>query len=53
MPEYVDHPVKDMKTWTENCAWRLDPKIAAGPVTLALTDVLTLLFYLILASVSL
>jgi magnesium transporter len=34
-------------------AWRLDPKIAAGPVTLALTDVLTLLFYLILASVSL
>ncbi|MCL2517403.1 MAG: hypothetical protein FWF15_02455 [Oscillospiraceae bacterium] len=26
MPEYVDHPVKDMATWKEKCAWRLDPK---------------------------
>ena len=26
MPEYLDHPVKDMKTWEENCKWRLDPK---------------------------
>jgi len=25
MPEYVDHPVKDMKTWEENCKWRMDP----------------------------
>jgi uroporphyrinogen decarboxylase len=25
MPEYVDHPVKDMRTWVENCKWRLDP----------------------------
>ncbi|MHC4252328.1 MAG: uroporphyrinogen decarboxylase family protein, partial [Planctomycetota bacterium] len=25
MPEYVDHPVKDMATWTENVKWRLDP----------------------------
>jgi uroporphyrinogen-III decarboxylase len=25
MPEYVDHPVKDMKTWTELCKWRMDP----------------------------
>ena len=25
MPEYVDHPVKDMATWVENCKWRLDP----------------------------
>ena len=25
MPEYVDHPVKDMKTWTENVKWRLAP----------------------------
>jgi uroporphyrinogen decarboxylase len=25
MPEYVDHPVKDMRTWEENIAWRLDP----------------------------
>jgi uroporphyrinogen decarboxylase len=25
MPEYVDHPVADMKTWEENVEWRLDP----------------------------
>lgn len=25
MPEYVDHPVKDRRTWEENCKWRLDP----------------------------
>jgi len=25
MPEYVDHPVKDMKTWQELCKWRMDP----------------------------
>ena len=25
MPEYVDHPVKDMKSWEENCKWRMDP----------------------------
>ena len=25
MPEYVAHPVKDMKTWEENCLWRMDP----------------------------
>lgn len=25
MPEYVDHPVKDMKTWREHCQWRMDP----------------------------
>ncbi len=25
MPEYVDHPVKDRKTWEETCKWRLDP----------------------------
>ncbi|MBN2558622.1 MAG: hypothetical protein JXB33_07720 [Clostridia bacterium] len=25
MPEYVNHPVKDMKTWEENCKWRMDP----------------------------
>lgn len=23
MPEYVDHPVKDMKTWEEHVKWRL------------------------------
>ncbi|MBI2440002.1 MAG: hypothetical protein HYV35_01375 [Lentisphaerae bacterium] len=26
MPEYLDHPVKDQKTWEENVKWRLDPK---------------------------
>ncbi|MBN1437090.1 MAG: hypothetical protein JW936_08435 [Sedimentisphaerales bacterium] len=26
MPEYVDHPVHDMKTWQENVKWRLDPQ---------------------------
>ena len=25
MPEYVAHPVKDMKTWEENCKWRMNP----------------------------
>ena len=25
MPEYVDHPVKDMKTWEADCKWRMDP----------------------------
>ncbi len=25
MPEFLDHPVKDMKTWEEKCKWRLDP----------------------------
>ena len=25
MPEYVDHPVKDEKSWEEKCLWRMDP----------------------------
>jgi uroporphyrinogen decarboxylase len=25
MPEYLDHPVKDMRTWEEDVAWRLNP----------------------------
>ncbi len=25
MPEYIDHPVKDFKTWEDNVKWRLDP----------------------------
>ena len=25
MPEYVDHPVKDMKSWEEKVKWRLSP----------------------------
>lgn len=28
MPEYLDHPVKDMRTWVENVRWRMDPKSA-------------------------
>lgn len=26
MPEYLEHPVKDMNTWEENCKWRLNPE---------------------------
>ena len=26
MPVYLDHPVKDWKTWEENVKWRLDPQ---------------------------
>ena len=29
MPEYVEHPVKDMRTWEENVKWRLDPATAS------------------------
>ncbi|MCK5801203.1 MAG: hypothetical protein KAI66_00155 [Lentisphaeria bacterium] len=29
MPEYLDHPVKGMKTWEENVRWRLDPSTPA------------------------
>jgi len=25
IPEYVDHPVKDQRTWEENVRWRLNP----------------------------
>ena len=25
MPEYVIHPVKDIKSWEENCLWRMEP----------------------------
>lgn len=25
MPEYVDHPVKDLNSWKEKCEWRMDP----------------------------
>lgn len=35
MPEFVDHPVKDWKTWEENCQWRLDPATSARRETLA------------------
>ncbi|MGI8966832.1 MAG: magnesium transporter, partial [Limisphaerales bacterium] len=31
-------------------ALKLDPKISAGPITLALTDIFTLLFYFTLAA---
>ncbi len=26
MPEYIGHPVKNIKTWRENVKWRLDPE---------------------------
>ncbi|HEY3378473.1 MAG TPA: uroporphyrinogen decarboxylase family protein [Armatimonadota bacterium] len=29
MPEYLDHPVKDMKSWEEQCLWRLQPDTPA------------------------
>jgi len=35
MPEYVDHPVKDMKSWEEKCKWRLDPSSKERYETLA------------------
>lgn len=25
MPEYLDHPVKDMRSWAERVRWRMDP----------------------------
>jgi len=25
MPEYLHHPVKDMRSWVENCKWRMNP----------------------------
>jgi len=28
MPEYIGHPVRDMKTWVEDIKWRLDPGTA-------------------------
>ncbi|MEK7415235.1 MAG: uroporphyrinogen decarboxylase family protein [Planctomycetota bacterium] len=28
MPEYLDHPVKDMTTWQRDVRWRLDPTSA-------------------------
>jgi len=26
MPDFIDHPVKDIQTWNDLCKWRLDPK---------------------------
>lgn len=28
MPEYLDHPVKDFRTWEEECKWRMNPDTA-------------------------
>jgi uroporphyrinogen decarboxylase len=28
MPTYLRHPVNDMKTWEDNCKWRLNPDTA-------------------------
>lgn len=35
MPEYVDHPVKDRRTWEEDVKWRLDPTAAQRVTDLA------------------
>lgn len=35
MPEYVEHPVKDMKSWQEHCKWRMDPDTPERDATLA------------------
>jgi uroporphyrinogen decarboxylase len=29
MPEYIDHPVKDQRTWEEQIKWRMDPTTPA------------------------
>ncbi len=29
MPEYLDHPVKDDRTWEQDVAWRLEPATAS------------------------
>ena len=29
MPEYLDHPVKNWKTWEEDVKWRIDPTTPA------------------------
>lgn len=34
MPEYVEHPVKDMRTWQENVKWRMNPSSPARYTTL-------------------
>ncbi|NQU44407.1 hypothetical protein HQ520_14045 [bacterium] len=34
MPTYEDEPVKDWKTWEEECKWRLDPTTASRYVDL-------------------
>ena len=35
MPEYLDHPVKDRKTWEENVKWRLEPTTRERYATLS------------------
>ena len=29
MPDYIDHPVKDRRTWEEDVKWRMDPQTPA------------------------
>ena len=29
MPDYIDHPVKDHRTWEEDVKWRMDPQTPA------------------------
>jgi uroporphyrinogen-III decarboxylase len=35
MPEYIDHPVKDFRSWEENVKWRLSPDAPGRFDTLA------------------
>ena len=35
MPEYVDHPVKDQRTWEEQIKWRMNPASPERYATLA------------------
>jgi len=35
MPEYIGHPVTDMKSWEENIKWRMDPTTPARYADLA------------------
>ena len=35
MPEYVDHPVKDIRSWEEKCHWRMDPHSAGRKAAMA------------------
>jgi uroporphyrinogen decarboxylase len=34
MPQYLDHPVKDMRSWVEDVKWRLDPAAPGRTVDL-------------------
>lgn len=37
MPEYVTHPVTDLKSWEEKCLWRMDPNAVERYTDLSVT----------------